>query len=431
VPAISVVLPTRDRQEFVRQALESLAAQEFGDFEVVVADNPRTAPCEEVIREFDDKRFRYVRAGRPLAMHDNWEAGCAEATGDYVAVMIDKTIWLPSTMRLAMSILEESAASVISWWDSGFRPYDQHSSLTAGEYLAYPQESRDTAEFSGAGELVRAMAFDVRRGHEGPAYFRGKICFGLYRRDVLDGIRRRVGRLFPPIAPDYTSRAAALATAPTFVDAGVPMQLSYITDISTGASFARDPRLAKRFLDEIDPGLVDRLPLPGVYASHHNVVAHDYLVAESLGAGKLDRRNLVARVREDLDEIENWPDPAVRREQYRMLAAAERRAGVSGVSVRMGYAEDSLRRLLDQTRTAAHEIHDRQYRALVRRPRLHGALRRTLGKPPIAPVVAPIPEDSAPPAVRTLAEAILAAESQLTDYPAPRVRDLRRDQSEG
>src|SRR5262249_51449833 len=160
---------------------------------------------------------------------------------------------------------------------------DEGSSLTQGEYSGSGDAPHVPIEFSGSAELAKAMAFSVPRGQEGPSYFRGKICYGLWRRDVLDGIRGRIGRVFPPINPDYTSRIAALATAPSFVDAGVPLQLSIMSSRGTGWRVARDPREAGTFLDEIDPGLVHNLPIPGLYTSTHNIVAHDYLLAEELG----------------------------------------------------------------------------------------------------------------------------------------------------
>jgi hypothetical protein len=405
MPTISVVIPTRDRPEFVRQALRSLLAQRFEDFEVVVADNPVTAPSEEVVAEFEDERIRYLRAERPLSMHDNWEAGCAGLRGDYVAVMIDKTVWLPSTMGRALGILEETSASVVSWWDSSFEPDDERSSLTEGAYYAYRHPPSEPTPFSGAEELSRAMAFDVRRGLEGPSYFRGKICFGLYRRDILDGIRDRIGRLFPPICPDYTSRTAALSIASTFVDAGVPLQLSFSSETSTGRQQGRDPLFAKRFLDEIDPGLVEQLPIPGVFASHHNIVAHDYLLAERLGEGELDRLNLANRAREDLDETE-WPDEELRREQYRLVAQAERRAGRSRMAIQAGRTAQRLR---VRGAGAGAAVREAAIRLVQRMPPLHRAVRRALGRPPGALE----PEASS----GTLSEAILAAESRLTAAP--------------
>jgi glycosyltransferase involved in cell wall biosynthesis len=407
MPAISIVIPTRDRPRFVRQALRSLAAQRFTDFEVIVSDNPVSEPCEGVVEELGDERFRYLRAERPLSMHDNWEAGCAEVSGDYIGVMIDKTVWLSSTLSHAMGVLEETSAAVLSWWDSSFEPYDERSDLTTGDFHAYDLPPRGPTAFSGAEELAEAMSFGIRRGLEGPAYFRGKICFGLYRRDVLDLIRSRVGRLFPPICPDYTSRVGALLTAPSFVDAGVALQLSFSTEVSNGRRTELDPAYARSFLEQIDPELLDRLPIPGLYASPHNYVAHDYLLAEKLGEYELDRRNLTARVREDLDLKAGWPDPQVRRQQYRLLAAAEHRVGRSRLDIYAGTVSRRLRPRL-AARAAAREL---PYRALLRMPRVHRALRRMRGKPTLGGTPEEAGQETAPPG--TLADAILAAEAEL------------------
>jgi hypothetical protein len=417
MPTISVVLPTRDRPEFVRHALASLAVQEFTDFEVVVADNPVTSPCEDVVTELGDERFRYLRPDRPLLMHDNWEAGCAATTGDYVGVMIDKTLWLPSTMSRALSILEQTSASVLSWWSSGFDPFDERSSLTSGAYFGPEYPLHGPEEFSGTTELVQATQFRVRRGQEGPSYFRGKICFGLYRRDVLDLMRSRIGRLFPPIAPDYTSRAGAFLTASSFVDAGMPLQIHFMTQISNGSLYALDASWARRFLEDIDPGLIDRLPIPGLFASHHNAVAHDYLLAEEWGAAELDRLSLAERAWEDLEFVDRWPDSRTRREQYRLVAKAERRAGRSRTRALARRLAARWGPWVARVRAAPHKANQDLYRALLRRPRLHAALRRAAGKRPDVRAPETAAPRETPPVADTLAGAVSAAETEL---PKPR-----------
>src|SRR3954453_142360 len=104
MPALSVVLPTRDRPHFVRHALASVLAQDVDDLEVIVADNAQESTCREVVDDLADPRIRYLAPPRPLSMHENWEFGCEAATGDFTAVMIDKTVWLPSTARRALEV---------------------------------------------------------------------------------------------------------------------------------------------------------------------------------------------------------------------------------------------------------------------------------------------------------------------------------------
>ena len=379
MPTISVVIPTRDRPLFVREALKSLADQEFTDFEAIVADNPETTPCEDVVEEFGDERFRYLRAETPLAMHDNWEAGCAAASGEYVGLMNDKIVWLPSTMSRALSLVEEASVAVVSWWCSSFLPRDEASDPASGHYHPYDHPPSGPTTLSSEVELASAMAFDAPRG-VGPGYFRGNICYGLYRQDVMEGIRDRLGRVFPPICPDYTSRVGALLTVPTFVDAGAPLQLACTTVTSTVRQAEEDPLHTKRFIDGIDPALMDRLPIPGLWASLHNVVAHDYAIGEGLGGPKLNRANLAVGRARTSEEIRAWPDEATRQRAVSLLHDAEQRAGGSQAAVRLGPARQGL-----SGRGAALGADGRDliYRLLLRMPRLRRTLRGIAGKPPM------------------------------------------------
>src|SRR5215203_5193076 len=92
MPFVSIVVPTRNRPDFVRCALESIRNQTFADFEVIVVDNHTGVPCRAVFDSVADDRFRYVVPDRPLAMYENWELGYRLTTGDYVTVLIDKTV---------------------------------------------------------------------------------------------------------------------------------------------------------------------------------------------------------------------------------------------------------------------------------------------------------------------------------------------------
>ena len=67
----SVCIPTYNRAQFLKEAIESVLSQTYSDFELVVYDDGSTDETEEVIRSFRDKRIRYYKAsenrGRPYA----------------------------------------------------------------------------------------------------------------------------------------------------------------------------------------------------------------------------------------------------------------------------------------------------------------------------------------------------------------------------
>jgi hypothetical protein len=98
-PKFSILIPTRDRPELLRFALESAKRQTWEDFEVIVSDNSVAKPARAVFDEYADARFRYVRPPGQVSMADNWEFASLQARGEHVTVLIDKTVLLPSTLR--------------------------------------------------------------------------------------------------------------------------------------------------------------------------------------------------------------------------------------------------------------------------------------------------------------------------------------------
>jgi cellulose synthase/poly-beta-1,6-N-acetylglucosamine synthase-like glycosyltransferase len=332
MPRFSVLVPTRDRPDLLAFCLESLAQQTFPDVEVIVADNPVEAAAGDVFERWRAEGWQYVKAPEPLTMHDNWERGLQHATGEFVAVVIDKTILQPRALELANRALEDDPeADLVSWWNDPYNPDDEAGAVGNG-VLVPTSQTRDTERFDPAAELATMYALDHRRGTDPIHYYRGKIVFGAYSKALLGRIGDACGRVFYPFAPDYTSRIPALALTRGAIDIGRPLLVSYSSVRSNGRRTASRSSYAKRFVTGAAADALALLPIRGLYASQHNVVAHDYVTAAKRlrldSIPELDRENLVRRAREDLELME-WDTPEDRDEQYAILEAEEARLGVT------------------------------------------------------------------------------------------------------
>jgi glycosyltransferase involved in cell wall biosynthesis len=332
MPRFSVVVPTRDRPDLLEFCLASLAEQTYRDVEVIVSDNPVHEPAREVFDRFAGPGWRYVRPEQPIAMHDNFELGCDAASGDYVAVLIDKTVLHPSALAFAAHVLEhERDIDLLTWWNEGYDPLDETGDVRPGRFLpvatVVAPQRYDTRR-----EVARRFLNSERRGSDPVHYFRGKIVFGAYSGRLLDRIRAHTERVFHPVAPDYTSMVPGLVFAESALDLGRPLLVSYNSSRSNGRQQSLDPAYARRFIEMIDPAILDALPISRLYTSHHNVVAYDLVSsAERCPSGstpELDLPNLVRRAREDLAAVV-WTDEEVRAEQYAILEAAEANLGVA------------------------------------------------------------------------------------------------------
>ena len=97
-PAVSVVIPTRDRWALLATTLASVLAQRDVELEVVIVDDG-SSTAMPAGPPFDDARVRVVRheASRGVAAARN--AGLEAATGDWVAFLDDDDLWAPEKLR--------------------------------------------------------------------------------------------------------------------------------------------------------------------------------------------------------------------------------------------------------------------------------------------------------------------------------------------
>ena len=112
-PLFSVVIPTRDRPQFVQEAVGSVLAQSVSDFEVIVVNDGGSA----VTDLGNDPRVRIVElpiGGGPAAARNT---GLERAVGEYVAFLDDDDVWLPGRLELAVQGLRSApVACCLNGW---------------------------------------------------------------------------------------------------------------------------------------------------------------------------------------------------------------------------------------------------------------------------------------------------------------------------
>ena len=86
---VSVLLPTRNRLELLRYAIESVRRQAYQDWEIVVSDNDSGEDVAGYVAGLGDPRIRYVRTPRFVPVTDNWNNALVHSSGDYVVMLGD------------------------------------------------------------------------------------------------------------------------------------------------------------------------------------------------------------------------------------------------------------------------------------------------------------------------------------------------------
>lgn len=89
-PFISICIPAYKRVNYLQQLLDSIDAQSFRDFEVIVTDDSNDDSVRKLVDQFDGRYpLRYFRNEVPLGSPGNWNAAVLHATGKWIKIMHD------------------------------------------------------------------------------------------------------------------------------------------------------------------------------------------------------------------------------------------------------------------------------------------------------------------------------------------------------
>lgn len=96
---VSIIIPTYNRAEFLREAIASVLAQTYQNFELLILDNCSPDHTPEVVASFKDPRIKYLRHQCNIGSIANWTYGVSWANGEFLAVLGDDDQYAPDFVR--------------------------------------------------------------------------------------------------------------------------------------------------------------------------------------------------------------------------------------------------------------------------------------------------------------------------------------------
>ena len=108
VPKVSVCIPAY-KSRHLRHTINSVLAQTFDDFELLVVDDAPSNDIAEIIAGYSDWRLRYYRNERNLGLVGNWNRCLSLAQGEYIAVLHDDDFWSPHLLEREVAALDTHA----------------------------------------------------------------------------------------------------------------------------------------------------------------------------------------------------------------------------------------------------------------------------------------------------------------------------------
>jgi glycosyltransferase involved in cell wall biosynthesis len=180
IPKVSVCIPTYNGASYLGQAIESVLAQDFEDFEVVICDDASTDGTPELCSRYEDLRIRYIRFEENAGQAGNFNRCFREAKGELLTLLSADDYFLPGLLSECVARLNEHS-------EAGFVVGATENVDAASLHLSTSRRWPEDRYFQRGeffehlllGAVVNTLSLVVRRERlEKGGYFRTDITWG-------------------------------------------------------------------------------------------------------------------------------------------------------------------------------------------------------------------------------------------------------------
>lgn len=114
-PLVSVVMPTYNHAQFIKEAIDSVLNQTYNNLELIIIDNFSEDATREIIEGYGDDRIRYAQFRNNGIIAASRNRGIEQARGQYVAFIDSDDVWLPEKVRLQVEAMQADQRRGISF----------------------------------------------------------------------------------------------------------------------------------------------------------------------------------------------------------------------------------------------------------------------------------------------------------------------------
>lgn len=139
MPKVSVCVPVFNPGSFLKDAIESVLAQSFTDFELVIVDDASTQAIDATLAGFDDARLRCEKNPHNLGLVGNWNRCLALAQGEFITLFHQDDLMRPKNLAAKVALLDGHPGMGLV--HSNIETIDATGAVVGGHWAAQPSEA--------------------------------------------------------------------------------------------------------------------------------------------------------------------------------------------------------------------------------------------------------------------------------------------------
>ena len=112
---VSVIIPTYNRANTIKRAIDSVLQQTYSDFEVIVVDDGSTDDTSQIVNGYGDSRVRYLMTEKRYGANHARNIGIRSAEGEYIAFQDSDDFWIKDKLEQQMKVFEQFSQVDVVW----------------------------------------------------------------------------------------------------------------------------------------------------------------------------------------------------------------------------------------------------------------------------------------------------------------------------
>ncbi len=126
-PFFSIIVPVFNTEKFLNHCLDSLLAQSFTNFEIIVINDCSPGNCKDIIKTYTDKRIQYVHKEKNEGTHLARKSGVEKANSEYCLFLDCDDYYEINALQVLYDYLQENPVDLVEF---GYREVPVHTTNT-------------------------------------------------------------------------------------------------------------------------------------------------------------------------------------------------------------------------------------------------------------------------------------------------------------
>jgi glycosyltransferase involved in cell wall biosynthesis len=278
-PLFTVIIPTKDRAEYLHHTLRTCSNQDYENLEVIVSDDGSADNTKEVVLEAarKDARIKYVTPGS-VGMRDNFEFALDHVRSGYVIALGGDDGILPCGISRMWKALEETGMEILTWGVPIFTYASARPSGKGQLRLHRPAKSK----------IVRSSEYLARQANnlnylydfETPMFY----IKGVVAASLIGRVRSRTGtgRFYVCPTPDGFSGIVVAGEVEQYAFSSMPLTIAGESPSGQGMAYlsggAEAKKLAESFFKAVSDVPMHRELASQPYSPLIPLMTADYLL---------------------------------------------------------------------------------------------------------------------------------------------------------